>query len=395
MTGQLRTTFDTRADDLGTWEVDLESIVCDGDRRIRRRRMAIAGGLAGVLAVVGGMTALAGRDHTSRAQPTEAPLKPLTYAVGSVIHSDHSTIDVGKDVESFVPTHWGFVFSTPDRRLYQERDGQVQPIVYQGHPTFLADASARLVVSDDGLLTAWWDGTRIQTWPGYGGGDDVVGLVDAFDKTNSFSAAGSWPSDDPPRIQAAADGHLWFWDGHDPWIAEVRPMTTTAGWKDSNPPGSGTVVDAAGDQVLVHVADGMAVTTANLLKGPASNQEDWTLGGDLADLKVQVPGVTSGDLAPDGKHWFGEDTGRFTVYDSDTGQAHEIATVGYPSATPYQWLGNDTIAAVALDPNVDGSGSTPVNLLVCHVSTSSCVVAAKNVGNEGNVVLSDGRPDFP
>jgi hypothetical protein len=392
MTGQLRSALENRAAQLEAWDVDLDAVVRQGDRQVRRRRIAVAGGLAGVLVVAGGIAAVAGQGHRNTSLPADQNAQPLAYAVGGVIHSGDDTVDVGKKVVSLVSTHWGFVFSTPDRRLYQERDGQVEPITtFDGHPSRLADAS-RLVVGDDGLLTAWWDGRRIQSWPGY---RDGGGMVDDLAKTNSFNAEKSWPQGDPPHVQAVSDGHLWFWDGQDPMIAEVRPMTTTAGWKDTNPPGSGTVVDAAGDQVLVHVDDGMAVTTANLLKWPASHQDGWTPGGDLADLKAQVPDVASGDLAPDGKHWFSQDTGQFAVFDSSTGHRQEIAHPGFRSTVPYQWLGDDTIAALAESPSIDGEAMTPVSLLVCRVSTNTCQVAAKEVGTAGKVVVADGRPSLP
>jgi len=383
MTGQLRSTLQTHADDLDTWDVDLDSIVRAGDRRMRRRRSVLTGGLAGVLVVAGGIAAFAGHGNRTGPPPADQNAKPLTYAVGSVIHTGDRTIDVGKKVVSLVPTHWGFVFSTPDRRLYREHDGQVRPITtFNGRPSHLSDVSSRLVVSDDGLVTAWWDGQRIQTWPGYRGD-----MVDAFDKTNSFNAESSWPTHEPPRIQAVSDGHLWFWGGQHSWIAEVRPMTTTAGWKDSNPPGSGTVVDAAGDKVLVHVADGMAVTKANLLPWPIGKQDGWKPGGDLAGVTAQVKHVDSGDLAPDGRHWFTDDHDQFAVFDSATGKRQNLTAPGFAYVAPYQWRDNDTIAAVAW---ADLSRDPSISLLTCHVSTNACALTAPDVGTYTEVAIPRG-----
>jgi hypothetical protein len=388
MTGQLRTTLHTRADDLESWDVDLDTIVRDGHRRLRRRRVAVAGGLAGVLVVAGGIAAVAGRGHRTSPPPAGQDVKPLTYAVGSVIHTGSGTINVDERVVTLVQTHWGFVFSTPDHQLHQVRGGEVEPITtFDGHPSHLADRSPRLVASDDGWVTAWWDGERIQSWPGYRSSDS--GQVDALDKTNSFNAARSWPSQDPPRIEAVSDGHLWFWDGQDHWIGEVRPMPTTAGWKDTNPPGSGTVVDAAGDEVLVDTGDGMAVTTANLLPWPVEEQNGWKPGRDLGGLRTQVPDVTSGDLAPDGRHWFTHDGGQFAVYDSTTGDSQDPTYEGVVGVTPYQWLGNDTIAATGSRSSAPGG---PVSLLTCRVSTNDCTVAVADVGNAADVVVPDGLP---
>jgi hypothetical protein len=389
MTGQLRTTLHTRADELGPLDLDLDAIVRGGNRRLRRRRTALAaGGAALALVAAGTAFGLHGRGATAEPAPADQDAKPLTYAVGSVIHTGDGTIDVGEKVVSFVQTHWGFVFSTSDHRLHQVRDGQVEPITtFDGHLSQLA-GSTPLVTGDDGMLTAWWDGERIQTWPGYRSGD---GMVDAFDKTNSFNAASSWPSSDPPRIQAVSDGHLWFWDGQDPWIAEVRPMTSTAGWKDTNPPGSGTVVDAAGERVLVNLGGGMAVTRANLRPLDRAGIATWQPGGDLANLDVQVPNVSSGDLSPDGSHWFTQDADQFAVFDSATGERQDPAykDLGFEFAAPYQWLGNDTIAALALPKAT--SDPQPISLLTCHVSTNDCVVTARDIGDAADVALPIGQ----
>ena len=44
MTGQLRTAMQTRADELGRLDLDLDAIVRDGNRRLRRRRTMMATG---------------------------------------------------------------------------------------------------------------------------------------------------------------------------------------------------------------------------------------------------------------------------------------------------------------------------------------------------------------
>jgi hypothetical protein len=382
MTGQLRTTLHTRADDLDAWDVDLDRIVDAGDRRVRRRRTALAGCLAVVLAVVGGATAVVGRAHTtSRLQPADQGAKPLTYAVGTVIYTGSGTLDLGQKVESMVVTKWGFVYTTPDHQVFSEQDGDVHQI---GH----LPANGSLVASDDGWVTAWWDGQELQTWPGYRPGDPAGGTV-AFDRSSPRGPTSGWPSGSPPRLEAVSDGHVWYFDGRDHYISENWPLTTHALWKDANPPGSGTVLDAAGDQVLVKTDDGMTVTRANLLPEPIGEQSGWEPGGDLAGLRTQVPDVTSGDLAPDGQHWYARVADKFAVFDSDTGARQDMSHPGFAIAAPYQWLGDDTIAAVGF---ADASGAGPVSLLICRVSTNDCTVAVADVGNAADVVVPDGLP---
>ena len=134
----------------------------------------------------------------------------------------------------------------------------------------------------------------------------------------------------------------------------------------------------------------MAVTTANLLPWPVERQDGWKPGGDLAGVTAQVPDISTGDLAPDGQHWFTHDGGQFAVYDSITGDGQEPTQDGFVSVTPYQWLGNDTIAAIGSRSSAPGG---PVSLLTCRVSTNDCTVAAADVGTADEVVVPDGLPN--
>lgn len=376
MTGQLRSTLHTRADGLDTWDVDLDTIVRAGTRRVRRRRAALAGGVA--VMVVGAVTALAVRGSTSGPQPADPHAMPLTYAVGTAIHSGDGSIDVRHQVSSFVRTDWGYVFSTPDDRVFSEKDGDVHEV---GH---LAP-QAELIASDDGLVTAWWDGERIQTWPGYR--PAASGEADAFDRTDSFSSDAAWSNDDPPGVEALSDGHMWLWDGRKTWIAEVRPTPSSATWPDRPLDGSDKVQDAAGGTVLVRIGDGMAVVKANLRPLDADLLSAWQPGTDLSGVRPQVPDVATGDLSPDGDHWFtadGNDRDEFEVFDSDTGQA-QAPTYPGGQVTPYAWLGDDTIAAWTV-PTDDPNG--PVTLLTCQVSTNTCTVAASDIGTFGEIAIS-------
>lgn len=379
MTGQLRTTLHRRAEQLDAWQVDLDAVVRAGDRRIRRRRTTLAGGLAGVLAVAGGVTALVARENPTQVQPAGQDAKPLTYAVGSVIHTGTGTVDVGAKVESMVQTRWGFVYTTPDHRVFSEQDGDE-------HQIGQIPADGRLLESDDGWTTAWQDPSQvIRTWPGYTPGDSSS---PDFDRTFTLSETSGWPSGSPPRLQAVSDGHVWWFDGTDNFISEGWPLTSTAVWKDTNPPGSGTVVDAAGDQVLVKTDTGMAVTTANLLPQNGAERGDWQPGGDLARLTTQVKGIDYGDLAPDGRHWFTDENDEFAVFDSATGQRQDPAHPGYAFAAPYQWLDDDTMAVIALKGT---SGDDPVSLLTCHVSTNDCQVTVPDVGHYGDFAVPVGE----
>jgi len=381
MTGQLRTTLHARADELGAGELDLDAIVRGGERRLRRRRVAVAGTVASVLALVGVATALVGRDHSTHPRPTDQDVRSLTYAVGTVIHSGSSLIDVGVQVQAVVRVDGGFVFSGPDRTVYLEQGGDTQPL---GR---LADSSSPLFASDDGLVAAWWDGESIQSWPGYH--PSRSGPVPTDDKTNSFGVARTWPSGSPPHVEAVSDGHLWFWDGQDTWTTEVRPLTTSAGWKDSGFTDGQMIRSAAGDKLLIRVGGGLAVIRANLLPAPGDpGWADWEPGTDVSSVPASVPDVSDGVLSPDGEHWFATGTSRFVVFDSASGDRQAPSHDGFLQVTPYAWLGDDTIAAVARTTTDDHD----VSLLTCQVSSKTCRVAASDVGPHGDVVVANGLP---
>jgi hypothetical protein len=364
MTGQLRTTLQTRTDQLDPWEVDLDAIVRQGDRRVRRRRTAVAGGLAGVLVVAGGLAAFAGHIHRATPQPTDDNAKPLTYAVGSVIHSGDSQIDVGVPIRSMVVLDNGFVYTGPHQTVYSWQDGHARAL---GR---VADASTRLFSSDDGVNALWSDSqNRIDWWPGY------------HDRILTFRGH---------TVEAVSAGHLWWSNRHQTRIAEMPPLTTTATWPDDGLGHQPIVKDAAGDRILVDVGGGLAVVRAHLL--PKPHDPGWANfkpGTDLSGVTPQVTDVSTGDLAPDGQHWFTSDDGPFAVYDSTTGQEQDPAHHGFDSVVPAQWLGDDTIAAVG---SRSSGPSGLISLLTCRVSTNQCTVAVSDVGTSDGVVLANGLP---
>ena len=378
MTGQLKTTLQSRADALDGLDLDLDAIVRNGNRRLRRRLTALAaGGTALALVAAGTAFGLHGRGTTAEPAPADTSAKPLAYAVGSVIHTGDGTIDVGRKVVSMVQTARGFVFSDPGQNVYEEKDGDVQQI---GH---LATVRSRLVTGDDGLVATWWDGHLIHLWP--------VAFAEGNRNTIDPALPTSGQPDQTPYVEAMSDGHLWLWDGRGTEVVEVRPTPSTAFWPDSGLPDPGMVQDAAGDRILVRVDTGLAVVKANLRPLDAAGLPNWEPGTDLTGVTAQVPNVSSGDLSPDGSHWFTQDADQFAVFDSTTGGRQDVAfkDLGFEFAAPYQWLGNDTIAALALPKATNDP--QPISLLTCHVSTNDCVVTAQDIGDATDVALPIGE----
>ncbi|WP_151082465.1 hypothetical protein [Nocardioides cynanchi] len=384
MTGQLRTTMHTRADALDRLDLDLDAIVRDGNRRLRRRRTAlVAGGAALALVTAGTAFGLHGRGTTAEPMPADQPTKALTYAVGSVIHTGDGTIDVGRKVESMVQTARGFVFSDPDLNVYEETNGDVQQI---GH---LAHARSRLLAGDDGLVATWYDGHLIHLWPAASAEGNRNTIDPRSTAPNGVNP--SQPGQPDPYVEALSDGHLWLWDGQGTKVVEVRPTPSTAFWPDQGLSEPGTVQDAAGDRILVRVGNGLAVVKANLRPLDAAGLAGWAAGTDLTGVAAQVPDVSSGDLAPDGAHWFTQDADQFAVFASATGKRQDVAfkDLGFQFAAPYQWLDSDTIAALALPKATNDP--QPISLLTCHVSTNDCVVTARDIGDNTQVAVPVGE----
>jgi hypothetical protein len=141
------------------------------------------------------------------------------------------------------------------------------------------------------------------------------------------------------------------------------------------------------------VGDGLVVTTANLRPLSASDLNGWHPGTHLPGPRATLRGITSGVLAPDGRHWFGDDDGtrQVTVYDSEDSAAHQPTHPGFVAVVPYEWLGDDTVAAVGFRTD-DGTGL--VSLLTCQIATT-CQVAAADVGAPGGVIVPNGLRGGP
>jgi hypothetical protein len=373
MTGQLGTTLRSRADHLAPWNADLEAIVRDGERRVRRRRAAVAGGVAGMLAVVGGATAVGVRAHTTQPQPADQDTRPLTYAVGSVIHSGDSQVDVGMPVDSFVAFTGGFLFSHAEH-VYEAKNGDVHEI------GDLANATTPLVAGEDGREVGWWAGRSIDLWPAF---PEAQGHPNGLHNM----LADGWPADSPPTVRASWGGFLWVTNGVDTEVVYLDPPDGPYESWDIRSTDPSMIQDAAARRLLIRVGDGMAVVDANLPHHLNPIENSFHTKADLVPDAPQVRGVSTGDLAPDAQHWFTTEGGHFAVYASDDGSAQQPEHEGFDGVTPYQWLSGDTIAALA---RRTGHPDGPVSILTCRVSTNACAVSLPDVGPAAGIVVPNG-----
>jgi len=377
MTGRLKDTLQRQAEALEPPDLDLAAITAAGRRRTRLRTVAVVG-VAAAAVVAGSVTLGSGptRHEPSRrsvgSDPSSAATRPtqssapdatgdgsLLYAVGDVIHSGGTTVDVGKSVEALVRTSAGVVFSDASDRVFAVDNGHAVQI---GR---LATASTSLLADTAGTTVAWLGADGLEVYR--------VGL-----STPVTVPLQDPPGFDTPVVTAVWDGTVWFWDarGTMTYDASSGSLDHVAGLDAAPAP----VEDVVGDRLLIWthgpgVEDGMAV-----LRLPVD-----------ASAQPQVTGTTTGDLSPDGDHWFtadGRNRDEFDVVDSGSGDFRTPTYQGGGFVTPYAWLDNDTIAAWTV-PGVDGGN--PVDLLTCRVSTNTCTLAAPHIGAFGAIAI-DGQP---
>lgn len=123
-----------RAESVAVPQVDVSALVTSGERRLRRRRLAVTTGSAAVvLALVLGVATLTNGTHRSQdpvndpptPTPTPTPtsvvdnpdsVRQLTYAVGSTIRYGDRSIDVGRYVTFVDVSDNGVVFVTGGRK---------------------------------------------------------------------------------------------------------------------------------------------------------------------------------------------------------------------------------------------------------------------------------------
>ena len=361
MTGLLKHTLETRADELGPLPLDLDAVLREGDRRVRRRRTALIGGGA-ALAVAASATAYAVVARPSAPPATQVADDPasaaLVYAVGTTLHDGARTADLGVHPVSMVPTAWGVVFADADRQVYAW-DGSGDP----RRIGFVPGIDSRLVASDDGSVVAWTQGGDLEVLRDGAQRPDQVPLTPPA-------------TDELTYVGALTDTDVWVWDGRG--IVRVDVAT-----------GASHVVARGGDRQQVQSAGGGSL----LVRYPSG--ED---GGPSMDVVPDswdgtghpvVAGFSTGTLAPDGRHWFSQDADQFAVIDSATGERTDMPYDGFAFAAPYRWVDGDTIEALAMKRTADPRTES-ISVLRCTLSTTSCEVAASDLGTYEQVTLPIG-----
>ena len=175
MNGMLRDLLTERADAAGSHDLDLQDLIAQGERSIRRRRgVALGGTVAAVALTVGASFALAqtGDRATSPVgpQPTHSPStvdappdttdgsRPLTYGVGGTIHYGDRIIEA-EDAEGL------FVFDDGLAVLTRSDGGTGGTLLFftdgDSDPVEVARGIEMLTAGKVGSLLVWLDGDDV------------------------------------------------------------------------------------------------------------------------------------------------------------------------------------------------------------------------------------------
>jgi hypothetical protein len=353
MNGMLHDLLSERANAAGSPDLDLQDLIAQGERAIRRRRgVAVGGTVAAVVLTVAASFALGqvGNDRTSPpvGPPTDPPSnvdvtpdatdvsRPLTYGVGTTIHYGDRVIEAAEDPDGlyvFDDGLWFFTEGTSTTHLYYT-DGSSEPVE-------VARGIDRVTPGEVGSLLVWLDEDDVVIYDTHV--RDVVARVPLDERR--YLANPIIPLEDAVYWREYDDSDESISDGR-----SVRYDLST---------GTRTRVSRAEE----NAAEARAAGSPRLVVGSAdstNSAEDFT----VIDSRLAFYTDRQGAPPP--------------VFVAATGQRLRVSVPdGYDGETPgiFQWLDDDRFAMVV--HGTAGIGRVPTgDLLVCRISAGRCHTVA-------------------
>jgi hypothetical protein len=364
-----------RADAAGYPHLDLDAIIADGERRVRRRRVAAGAGTVAVAAAVVAAVAFGPAVLDLRGDGGPHPVSPPTgqfkqdrptYAVGSVIHYGADALDVAPyQVRTFAQTDDGFVLTGVDGEVVFADGITVTQI---GTTT---DDAAHLAVDDAGSYVGWVDGSA-------GGAPEFVVYDTAAGEEVVRTAEGSLASpaaqQNPRKLSAmiAIDGGLAYWhDGSGVQAYDIASGTST------------TVEDGADVTWLDDVESGV-------LARSSFDDQAVTVSPDPTAQAPNFQG-SRGYLTPDASLVATVGGDQTLVFDVATGDDVTPPHPQYPYVVFDQWLDDDTVTLLGIAHPTAPSPS--FDLLTCSIGQQSCEVADRGIASANQAtVITPGMP---
>ena len=359
MTEKLKTLMQEQAEAVDFVAPDLDAMVRDGDRTLRRRRsVVVAGGVAAAVVLAAGVALLPGRDGAVDRDPasgSDADPAPLTWVTGSTLHAgDGSTTDLGHDVRAYVRTPVGYVYADASGSVYSWRLGETS-VVGRTDPRDL-----RLVADDDSSRVGWVERRE---------GRSVVVVHD--------QKAGSTVHLDERSVPGMGNGPLSLvaLDAGKAYWRDTRGLASFDLWS-----GDVEVLDPDGSSV-VDVEDGTFATSTG--QGTVVGRTP----GEGVSLDEAYGSV--GTLSPDGRYYSSEGDEQ-AVFDTTSGEQVRL-DLTQRFATGYEWLDESTLAVLAAARPAMGATA---QLLTCTIPEGSCRVVEDDLGTfadlEGDFALPTG-----
>ena len=325
---------------------DLDAIVRNGDRSVRRRRILAGSAALGVVAAMtAGAVLLTDRDGDDRAGfandafTTDVPM----WTVGSTLHTPDHTWDLGVDVLAVARTTAGIAYVGDDSGVYVFSGGtpdRVGTAAVNDGPSLVADA--------DGTKVGWVEGTK---------GDRSFVVHDLATGEDDRFAAEPDPSRGEPwnlSLFLSIDGSTAYWlDGRGTTRTDLDTGTTRV------------VGDADAPTLVISAQDGWTVRWIE-------DDSGGDLGTDVADADGRVvlgheDAGSVGGLSP-GARWAAS-LDEALVWDLTTREQ---------VALDVEADGGDSIAYHVLDADTgrvlseDGAEAESVRLSRCELPAGTC-----------------------
>jgi len=272
VTGELRDLLARRASDVEVPMLDLDELITQGDRRVRRRRLGLVTTVAAACALIVGGVAVGttrtddGHDpirhpapsHTPSAGPAFGAARPLVYAAGGVIHLGDRTVGTGLSIDSLDVTDGGAVFTTGDGSIWFTDGSETWQIgatsggTLDPHSERWGWAGPRwwVATSSTGSVVAWFerqgDGGATDLVVFDAGADQEVGRA-SVDLRPGFHGVIDVVADDTVLwSEQGAPGDDFYWHYHVGGELREIPRATWLGLVTAEP-GRLVVTDPFGD----------------------------------------------------------------------------------------------------------------------------------------------------
>ncbi len=362
-----------RATAAGGPEVDIDAIMANGDRRIRRTRIAIAVGvIAALVTAAVAVPALLDRDtlggkDLQPVTPTGGfATRTTTYAVDTTIYYGDDAIDVTPHpVSSLVQTDFGFVFTS--------KKGDHEDVLFTDatRTTKIGEtaqqAGTLLAADDSGPYVEWVD-TLAEPLPEFVVYDTSTGKEVA--RTSEGNTPLSQVKDEFAQpVVHAIDGQMAYWHSS----AGTVGYDLTTGSQDVLRPDSSV-------SYLFDVAGGVFAYSAKDL----STAVNTRLGPD----RPFVPGIGEPQLSPGGTYVMTMPGKGSRIFEVSTQADVTPDPLKYAVVLLTQWIDDDSYAAIGTR---GGNLSTDtIGQLVCGVSKGVCTPDSASIGTYDALVFPVG-----